>query len=192
MLCEKRKPLPCRRRLAATLPEILVAVTVTSFLFGVLGVTTHTLFRAQRSTRAEVDFRRTLSGLSVQLREDAHAAIILEAESPTTAKGTAQRTFILADARRVRYRVDPQAPAIERTRLEDGVEVGRQTYLLPLHATAGFGADDPQRPGIVTLTIARPLSRHAADGQQVVKIEAAVGLHRPPSRTSAGDGRESE
>jgi hypothetical protein len=167
-------------------------LAVTTFLFGVLGVTIHTLFQAQRTTRTGIDARRTMARLSLQYREDAHAAVSVADDSPAAGASENQQTLVLGEGQLVRYKVKPDTNEMERTVLRDGAEVARQTFRLPRGTAVRFESTLDTPPRIMKLSVSRPVGDDAVDSRKLTTIDAALGLHTPRGGMSSDNAREEE
>jgi prepilin-type N-terminal cleavage/methylation domain-containing protein len=181
---ERRKPL--RSRHGFTLVEMLVVATVLTFLLGLAAMVTHTLFRAQRSIRAEMLWRRSAARLSLKFREDAHAAAEAELAAADNAAGPPRVTLVFSPDHQVQYRTRAETPQIERIVIRGGAAVGRDTYRLPDGARATLELGEQNARPLLVLTV------NSDDGPQAVRpalrFEALVGLSGGPVAGSENGG----
>ena len=72
-ICNLKSEIKNRRR-GWTLMELIIVCAVMTLLLAIVASVTHTMYRSQRSTRDDITSRRILTRLSLQLRDDVHAA----------------------------------------------------------------------------------------------------------------------
>jgi prepilin-type N-terminal cleavage/methylation domain-containing protein len=181
---DRRKPLRSRR--GVTLVELVVVVTVMTFLLGLAAMVTHTLFRSQRSIRAEMLWRRSAARLSLKFREDAHAANQAKLTSADGAARPPRVTLVFSPEHRVEYRTLAETSQIERVVIRGGAAVGRDTYCLPNGARATLELGEQDARPLLVLTV------KSGDGTPAVRpalrIEALVGLSGGPAAESENGG----
>jgi len=114
-------------RHGTTLAELLVVITITSFVLVTVAVLLQTMYQTDRAIRDELEYFSNVSRLSIQLRADAHAArsASLPSASDTEAKGV---SFELQNDQVVTYIAKPGF--INRTLEQDGQILHRDTYRL--------------------------------------------------------------
>jgi prepilin-type N-terminal cleavage/methylation domain-containing protein len=181
---EFRKPLRSRR--GFTLVELLVTVTILTFLLGLVAMVTHTLFRSQRSIRAEMLWRRSAARLSLKFREDAHAATKAELASADGSAGPPRVTLVLSPEQQVQYRTLAETPQIERVVIRGGAAVGRDTYRLPAGARTTLELAEQDAWTLLVLTVKSGDRTRAA--RPALRIEAVVGLSGGPAAEPENGG----
>jgi prepilin-type N-terminal cleavage/methylation domain-containing protein len=191
---------PQRRRRAFTLVEMLVAISMSSVVLGVVGVLLHGAWQMQQSSS---DHRTLLDGmnrLAQQFRDDVHAATSVTVVTPDAASASSgastassadeqaanaqpisQFLAELAGGQRIEYLVDKSA--INRiVRSGDSVSQ-RETYVLAPGATIGWqvaslpeGSEANSR--LASLLVDYPLASKtpAPSVHRQLRVDALIGL----------------
>jgi hypothetical protein len=156
--------------------ELLIVASVMTVLLGMVAAVTHTLYRAQRSTRAEMTSRRVLTRLALQFRKDGHAAETAEIGAADGGRRGSQLTLFLGSQRRVRYKFIGDSGEIERVLLDGESAVARDNFALPSDASAAFEPAGQPVSRLIVLKVTQLVCGEPGAGERTLRIETAVGL----------------
>ena len=166
-----------RRRRGYTLVESLVALTLLSVTLTTVTLTLHTLYKADRRLRDELDRESELQRLAAQFRTDTHTAETATV-GPLTNDGSAKNRLdlTLGTGRKVQYSVFPER--IERTLHQAETVEHRESYRLPPSASATWQVQENRSPPMVALAVEFRSGDRAGEQavSSVVRINAALRL----------------
>jgi prepilin-type N-terminal cleavage/methylation domain-containing protein len=167
-----------RNRRGWTLVELIIVSTVMTLLLAIAASVTHTMYRAQRSTRHDATSRRILTRLSIHLREDGHAARQAEV-GPADGGGRRSRLTLAGGSQQtIQYIFHGDRGEIERTVLENKSQMARDTFPLPNNSSATFALIGQPASGVMVMKITQPAGGGPDGGERTLEIQAAIGLDR--------------
>jgi prepilin-type N-terminal cleavage/methylation domain-containing protein len=167
---------PKNRRRGWTLVELLVVSAVLTLLLAIVASATHTMYRSQRSTRRDVTSRRILTRLSLQLRQDVHAARQAEVEPSDGDEQAARITLERAPRQTIQYVFHGDRGEIERIVLAGESQAARDTFPLPPNSSATFKVVGEPTSHVVVLTIQQLVVGQPDAGERTLQTQAALGL----------------
>ena len=175
-ICNLKSEIKNRRR-GWTLVELIIVCAVMTLLLAIVASVTHTMYRCQRSTRDDVTSRRILTRLSLQLRDDVHAALSAEV-GPANDGGEAVRlTLEHSPQQTIQYVFHDDRGEMERVVLEDESQVARDTFPLQQNSSATFEVAGESTSGVIVMTIEQLVVGLPDAGKRTLQIQAALGLH---------------
>jgi len=138
-----------------TLVEMIVVLSMVSFVLGAIGILLHSVWRTEMATRDHTAKSASIAVVAAQFRRDAHAGSLVDDLSVPN-DGVAERLALaLPGERTVEYEAAPAG--ITRVERQGASETHRETYRLPRGATAGWRAGMMNERPAVSLLITRPL-----------------------------------
>lgn len=174
-ICNLKSEIRNRRR-GWTLVEMLVVSAVLTLLLAIVASVTHTMYRAQRSTRHGVISRRILTRLSLQLRDDVHAARQAEVGPAEGVKRADRLSLERAPQQTIEYISHSDVGEIERIVFEDETPVARDTFPLPHNSSAAFELAGGPELRIVVMRVTQLVDGDPDGGERTLQIQAALGL----------------
>jgi prepilin-type N-terminal cleavage/methylation domain-containing protein len=184
------KPKIRGRRPGWTLVEMLVVSTVLTILLAIVATVTHTMYRAQRSTRHDVTSRRILTRLSLQLRDDVHAARQAKVGPAEGGEQTDLLSLERGPQQTIQYVFHSDVGEIERTVRKGETRVARDTFPLHHDSSATFGLVGQPTPRIVVMKITQLVVGDPDGGERTLQIQAALGLDGKHDGTQRAGGEQ--
>ena len=159
-------------RKAFTLIEMILAVTVISFLLGSVAVALHLMFQVDGRLRKDLSYAVLLPRLSVQFRQDAHESLSIT----ITDNQDESQVLTLEHGEDQIVRYQSSADGIVRRAYRDDEKLHHEVYAIQADAVR-WAFDEQTR--ILQLRIERNVGqiKGAQDALQVHLIEAVVGLN---------------
>lgn len=159
-----------------SLVEMLVMMTIVSFVLTSVGIALHSLFRTDRNLRNHIVQDTVLARLSLQLRRDAHrsaAAELVEGD-----RGASRLTFSMSDGEIVAYSTESQRIVRVASRGEDVLH--REVYALPDRSQVRWELETQRNPPLLALEIVHSTGaiEGADDALRRKHFDAVVGLNR--------------
>lgn len=111
-----------------SLIEVVVVMTMISFVFLCIGTTVHLLLRTEKVVSQSVVMERTISRLGNLFRDDMHRSEKV-VEIPGADGSTTELRLVAGDQERVRYRI--AAGQVTREVIDDDATVMRDDFRLP-------------------------------------------------------------
>ena len=172
------------RRRGYSLIEMLVAMTLVATTLSTIGLVLHSLHRAERRLRDDVDFERTVNRLATQLRTDAHNAQGGEFAA-VAANATHARTFASSSEQTVTYSIEPGG--VER-RVRRGAALQHREWFAIPNSVLTWNPDTAEPPNrLATLLVSRR-NDHARKDQlefATIRIDFAESLDWPARGASS-------
>ncbi len=168
-----------RGRRGFTLVESVVSIALLAVILTVVTLTLHTMYRADRRMRDELNLQSEFDRLATQLRIDTHPALAvttIDGEDGFTAD-TLQLT--LPDSRTIQYALI--ADRVERTLRREEKTEHRESYRLPPSSDARWQVET-ERPMSMASLVLEPQSTSELGGPTLpyaCRIDAAVHLISP-------------
>lgn len=169
----------CRRRRCRvagyTLIEILVVITIATFLLASLALAIGSLLRAK--VRLEDDLQRAtqLARLDAQLRSDAHQAVSVEQPDPAT-------IVFHMQPQRIEYAVE--AARVVRSQRQDETLLHREVFPLATKTTILWTISGEEGSTLSAQVLSATVTYEPEDptkGREIDRLDAAVGLHGRPT-----------
>jgi type II secretory pathway pseudopilin PulG len=161
-------PAMTSRRRGKSLIEMLILISLTSVVLGIVSTTLVALFKTDRQVRRDLVQLTTLARLGSRFRTDAHAARSCQIDKTCD--------LTLADGRLIRYSFEGQRLSRE-VRRGDAIE-HRDAFVLPDTAAVGF--DKPATHGgrlvRLSITAQERSDKPYLTAVRPATIDAAVGL----------------
>ncbi|MBC8353048.1 MAG: prepilin-type N-terminal cleavage/methylation domain-containing protein [Planctomycetes bacterium] len=161
------------RRTGFTLVELLVVLTVFTFLLASVALAIGTLFRAQGELQNELAQATVASRIAAQLRADAHFATSAE----MIEEGDVDIVrLVLPNATKVDYATHPRR--IIRTVTTSESETHREVFSM-LEGTTTSWDISTETPVFITMTMSyrSPELREGVARPRQSRVEASVGFH---------------
>lgn len=161
-----------------TLVEMVIVVTVLSFVLSAAALSLHLLYRSESQLREELRTTRNLDRLSRRWREDVHAAVSAQqvdssGEGPSATAGI---DVVLPGGDTVEYRAE--AGAVRRTVRRDDAVVHRDTFLLGDERGATWAESTAGEVRMLSLVVTRRLPSDQ-EGPAPIKFDAALRASPP-------------
>ena len=156
------------RRSGKSLIEMLILISLTSVVLGIVSTTLVALFKTDRQVRRDVQQQTTLARLGSRFRTDAHAARSCQIDKTCD--------LTLADGRVIRYSFEGQRLSRE-VRRRDAIE-HRDAFVLPDTAAVGFDKPASHAGRLVRLSITaqEPSDKAYLTAVRPATFDAAIGL----------------
>ena len=130
-----------------TLVEILVVISVTAVLFGVMGTVLHLLLNAENDATFMARYSTSVVRLSCSLRSDVHAATEI---APVEKMGNDGESLLLKSGNEVEIRYELNNHVATRSEFHKGSVVHRDQFHFPPRSRLAF---DREAAGEVRLSI---------------------------------------
>jgi type II secretory pathway component PulJ len=156
------------RRSGKTLIEMLILISLTSVILGIVATTLIALFKTDRQVRRDLEQQTTLARLGSRFRTDAHAAKSCQIDKTCD--------LALPDGRVIRYSLEGQRLSREVRR--NGTVEHRDAFVLADTAAVRFEQPATQGGRLVRLSIAAKefSDKPYLTAVRPATIDAAVGL----------------
>jgi len=158
-----------KRRVAFTLVEVLLIVTIFTFLLSGIAVAMGTLLRAKEQLQDDLVRSSVLSRFAVQLRQDGHRADSAEKPDEATIAFRVQQV-------QIKYVVEPNR--IVRTVAEGEQTRHHEVYSLANKTSIRWGISDT-KPAVLS-TVIEYESEKETQGSEIDLVDVVIGLHREP------------
>jgi hypothetical protein len=153
-----------------TLVELLMVITMTTFVLATVGVMLHGVFRLRQTMVDQSQFVDHLSRLAEQFRNDAHAAEAVKVLGPDL-------TVTMRGGKRIQYQIDTDG--VSRTVYHNDEVMQRDSHFLPLEFQGTWKVDESpsgSKPmaGLQIAVVERDTPEQTHD-RRIFVIEAVVG-----------------
>jgi len=156
-----------KRRRGYSLVELLVVISMSSVMLGIITVLFTLLFRIERSGRDHVRHSAVLGRLADQFRRDVHATPVggVSVGEPVQFSPAPDRTITYGTPHGAVIR-------IERVGSE---EVRRESFVLPSSCSASIGSPPDAKGPTVTLSIAPRTDTQPRRPGRTLRVDALLG-----------------
>ncbi len=164
-------------RCGTTLLEMLTVMMMGSVVLGGVAVFLSGMWRSRQAAEGYDSMLNSIVRVASQFRDDVHQATSVELPTGDAQSRTARFTAVLPGERKVEYRAE--AGGITRI-VRIGQQVKhRESYVLPINATARWEVVSSGGNVIGSLLINRPLQVNSAEPSEsrTMRIDAVAGLH---------------
>lgn len=159
-----------------TLVEVVIAVSMVSFVMGGAAVLLQGVWRVERSTRHHAQNLAADFRLAESFRSDMHLADTSAAAPLAGVESANQLALTLVDGRTVEYTAD--LAQVERVVRRGGEIISRDTFLLKPQATVRWQADSDDA-AMISMLVSAPLGTEQFDLSDVrtMRTDAILGKY---------------
>lgn len=156
-----------RRRTAFTLVELLLIVTIFTFLLAGVAVALGTLLRAKGQLQDDLERSSQVARLVKQLRADAHRAVTAEEPDDTT---------IVFHSQQMQIKYLTETNRIVRTIVDGEETLHREVFPLATKTSIRWEVSESTPPLLSAVIEFEP--EESAHGSVTDRVDAVIGLHR--------------
>ncbi len=168
-----------RGRRGFTLIESVVSIALLAVILTVVTLTLHTMYRADRRMRDELNLQSEFDRLATQLRIDTHPALAVTIAGPEDGSTAETLQLTLPGSQTVQYTL--VADRVERTLRREEKTEHRESYRLPPSSGARWQVETERPMSMVSLVL-EPQSTSELGGPALpyaCRIDATVHLISP-------------